>query len=54
MLNAVRMLAARPTPTPVPGVVQVADDLKTTVTTAAKDASSLMNRFPWFLSRMLI
>ena len=54
MLNAVRMLAARPTPTPVPGVVQVADDLKTTVTTAAKDASSLMNHFPWFLSRMLI
>ena len=54
MLNAVRMLAARPTPTPVPGVVQVADNLKTTVTTAAKDASSLMNHFPWFLSRMLI
>ena len=55
MLNAIRILAARSTPTPVPNMgEQVANDLKDTVSSAAVSAGNLLDHFPQVLSRLLI
>ena len=54
MLNSVRYIAARPTATPVPGVVQVANDLKETVNDAAESAGDFLSRLPQLVSRLLI
>ena len=54
MLNSVRYIAARPTASPVPGVVQVANDLKETVNDAAKSAGGFLSHLPQLVSRLLI
>ena len=56
MLKAITMIAAKKaTPTPIPGVgVQVATDLKDTVSSAAESAGNFLERFPVIISRMLI
>ena len=55
MLNALRLVAARTTPTPVPNVgTQVANDLKDTVSSAAETAGNLLEQFPQAVSRLLI
>lgn len=54
MLNSVRYVAARPTASPVPGVVQVANDLKETVNDAAKSAGGFLSHLPQLVSRLLI
>ena len=55
MLNTIRILAARSTPTPVPNMgEQVANDLKDTVSSAAVSAGNLLDHFPQVLSRLLI
>ena len=56
MFGTMMLTAARKTtPTPVPGVgVQVASDLKDTVSSAAESASDLLGRLPVVISRLLI
>ncbi len=55
MTDPVRILAARSTPTPAPGMgMQVANDLKDTVSVAAETAGNLLDKLPVILSRALI
>ena len=56
MFGTIMLTAARKTtPTPVPGVgIQVASDLKDTVSSAAESASDLLGRLPVVISRLLI
>ncbi len=54
MLKTSVMIAARNTPTPVPGVgTQVANDLKDTVSSAAESAGMFLDKFPQIVSRLL-
>ena len=55
MLNAIALIAAKKaTPTPVPGIsVQVASDLKDTVSSAAESAGNLLEHMPVIISRLL-
>lgn len=54
MLEAVTMIAAkRATPTPAPISVQVASDLKDTVSSAAESAGSFLEHLPVIISRLL-
>ena len=55
MIDALRLMAAKRTPTPEPGVgAQVASDIKDTVSVAANHAGDLLDRLPQFLSRLLM
>ena len=54
MTEAIAMMAARKTPTPAPVSVQVATDLKDTVSSAAESAGNFLERFPILISRLLI
>jgi len=53
--QAIRLIAARATPTPVPGVgTQVANDMKNTVSSAAESVGDLLGHLPTAVSRLLI
>ena len=54
MLDTVAMLAARKTATPAPMSIQVATDLKDTVSSAAASAGNFLEQFPIIISRLLI
>ena len=54
MTETITMIAARKTPTPAPVSIQVATDLKDTVSSAAESAGNLLERFPILISRLLI
>ena len=55
MNHALRLIAAKPTATPIPGVgTQVANDMKNTVSSAAESVGDLLDRLPQAVSRLLI
>ena len=53
--NIIMIASKKATPTPVPGVgLQVASDLKDTVSSAAESAGNFLGHFPQIISRLLI